>query len=295
MRARDHVGPTEDAARRPAPTRARQADLLPAPTQVLGGVDRPGADTAVGRYVLSLQQVAGNGAVTGLLASLQRQPAFDAREFIEDAASPGLTAAVATRARAAMAANRRQQAVNIIVDALVEDGTIDRALLRGGRMLFDPGLAADGAARVPLFRLVGGQRVANRTRVRIGPTAFGRGLPWLFSTILHEYRHVEQFQQTNAPERPLSGHNNWLEARQEVDAFLHEIENARSTGLFANARQMREVWRRLHEERWIGVDRAGRRALNERYIAAHAIVRQAVGPDVRLGFSPLAPAPAGAP
>ncbi|MGH3869963.1 MAG: hypothetical protein ACRDSR_00360 [Pseudonocardiaceae bacterium] len=286
MRAHDHADPAEDALRRPAPTRVRQPDLPPPVPDHVGR-----SATAAGRrYVLSLQQASGNRAVTGLLASLQRQPAFDAREFIEDAASPGLTAAVATRARTALAANRRQEAVNIIVDALVEDGTIDRALLRGGRIRYDAGLGQEGAATIPRFRLVEGRRVANPTRVRIGSTAFGRGLPWLYSSIIHEYRHVEQFQQTNSAERPLSGHNDWLAARQETDAYLHEIENARTTGLFADARQMRETWRRLHEEHWIGVDRAGRRVVNERYIAAHAIVRQAVGPDVRLGFSPLAPA-----
>ena len=50
---------------------------------------------------------------------------------------------------------------------------------------------------------------------------------------------------------------------------------------------MRETWRRLHFEHWIGVDRAGRRVLNDRYMAAHAMVPAAVGPDVRLGFSPV--------
>lgn len=236
----------------------------------------------------ALQRLSGNAAVAQYVAQRQpAPPAFDVTEFIEDTASPGLTAAVATRARDALAANRRQDALNILVDALVEDGSINRDLLRGGRMRFDPGLAGEGAAGVPRFRLVNGQRVANPTPVRLGPSAFRRGLPLLYSSILHEYRHVEQFQRINSAADPLSGQNNWLEHRQEVDAYLHEIENSRSTGMFANPRQMREAWRRLHQEHWVGVDRAGRRILNDRYTAAHAIVRQAVGPDVRLGFSPL--------
>lgn len=260
---------------------------------------------ALGHSVEALQQKAGNTAVSGLLAAVQRQPApaggdrdgapdFDAEEYISDARSPGLTIAVANRAREAMGAGRRQEAVNVIVEALVDDGTIDRALLRGGRMRYDPALAQEGAARIPRFRLVEGRRVANPTRVRIGRTAFGRGLPWLFTSIIHEYRHVEQFQQTYSAERPLSGHNDWLEHRQEVDAYLHEIENARTTGLFANARQMRETWGRLAGH-WMNVDRAGRQVLNDRYVAAHEVVREAVGPDVRLVFRPFTPAPAGAP
>ncbi|MFI7483393.1 hypothetical protein ACH9EU_13390 [Kocuria sp. M1R5S2] len=240
----------------------------------------------------ALQRAVGNAAVAEHVAEhvAQRQPAppdLDLTEFIEDTASPGLTLAVATRIRDALTANRRQQALNLLVDALVEDGTINRALLRGGRMRYDAGLAGEGAATVPRFRLVEGRRVANPTRVRLGPNAFRRGLPLLYSSVLHEYRHVEQFQRINSAEDPLSGQNDWLEHRQEVDAYLHEIENSRTTGMFADPRQMREAWRRLHFEHWIDVDRAGRRALNDRYVAAHAIVREAVGPDVRLGFSPL--------
>jgi hypothetical protein len=171
----------------------------------------------------------------------------------------------------------------------VADGLIDRALLRNGRMRFDAGLHQEGSTAVPGFRLVEGRRVAFPTRVRIGLTAFGHGLPLLYSSIIHEYRHLQQLQQINSAEAPLAGQNNWLIARQDVDAYLHEIENARSTGMFNDPAQMRELWRRLHFERWIDVDRAGRRALNDRYVAAHAVVRAAVGPDVRLGFSPVRP------
>ncbi|HVL98569.1 MAG TPA: hypothetical protein VM324_04680 [Egibacteraceae bacterium] len=246
----------------------------------------------------------GNASVAGLVASIQRQeaPAADGAQPAEqdaagvaDAAAPGLTADVATRAREAMAANRRQEAITIIVDHLVETGVIDRNLLRGGRMRYDAGLNQEGAATIPRFRLVEGRRVANPTRVRIGRTAFGQGLPWLYSSIIHEYRHVEQFQHTfDAETRPTSGHNDWLEARQEADAYLHEIESSRTTGLFNNPRQMRETWRRLHAEHWVNVDRAGRRALGDRYEAAHAIAQGAVGADVQLPFSP-ARAPVGAP
>lgn len=260
----------------------------PDPAPAAHVIERPGTAPISTSSVVALQRMAGNTAVAEFV--MQRQPAppaFDVTEFIDDPSSPGLTAAVGTRAREALAANRRQEALNLVVDELVTAGVINRALLRGGRMRYDPGLAGEGAATVPRFRLVNGRRVANPTRVRLGPSAFRGGLPLLYSSILHEYRHVEQFQRIYSAAEPLSGQNDWLEDRQEVDAYLHEIENARTTGMFADPRQMREAWRRLHAEHWINVDRAGRRILNDRYTAAHAIVRQAVGPDVRLGFSPL--------
>jgi hypothetical protein len=247
-----------------------------------------------GADVTALQRSVGNAAVSELVA--QRQPVppgpgpavdLDLDEFIVDADSPGLTVAVARRAREALAANRRQEALNILVDALIEDGTINRDLLRGGRMRYEAGLAGEGAVMPPGFRLVNGARVANPSRVRLAPDAFRRGVPLLYSKILHEYRHVEQFQRINSAAEPIAGQNNWLVARQEVDAYLREIETSRTTGMFTNVGQMRELWRRLHFEHWINVDRAGRRVLNDRYVAAHAIVRLAVGPDVRLGFSPL--------
>ena len=289
MPERDPAAAERAHPRSSAVTRPRQAETAEAGRGLSSGVvGRPAQAPTSGSDLAALQRVVGNAAVAHLVAQRQQaEPAFDVREFIEDAASPGLTQAVATRARDALAANRRQEALNAVVDALVEDGSINRGLLRGGRMRYDPGLAGEGAAGVPRFRLVNGQRVANPTRVRLGPSAFRGGLALLYSTVLHEYRHVEQFQRINSAADPLSGQNDWLAHRQEADAYLHEIENSRTTGMFAEPRQMREAWRRLHFEHWIGVDRAGRRVLNDRYIAAHAIVRQAVGPDVRLGFSPL--------
>jgi len=186
-----------------------------------------------------------------------------------------------------MRANRRQEAVTLIVDYLIANGQIDAAILRGGRMRYDGTLNQEGAATIPGFRVIGGRRVAFPTRVRIGRTAFGRGLPWLYSSIIHEYRHVVQFQETySAGARPLSGQQDWQAPRQEADAYIHEILNSRTTGMFNNPAQMRETWNRLQFNHWIDVDQAGRRALNDAYVRAHEIAQEAVGPGVRLGFSP---------
>lgn len=298
MRERDRARRERDrGTRHTGPAPAVHDD---AQARLTTGVDhaRAAPDRLPPPELVALQRAVGNAVVGELVA--QRQPAppgpapapapapaVDLSEFIEDAASPGLTLAVANQVREALRLNRRQQALDLVVGTLVEDGTINRDLLRNGRMRYDAGLAGEGAVMPPGFRLVNGARVANPSRVRLGPAAFRSGLAVLYSSVLHEYRHVEQFQRINSAADPLHGQNNWLVERQEVDAYLREVETSRTTGLFADARQMREVWRRLHFEHWIGVDRAGRRALNDRYVAAHAIVRQAVGPDVRLGFSPV--------
>lgn len=71
--------PPEDAARQPAPTRARQADLLSAPAQVLGAVDRPAPTPQSPGTSCPSSRRPVNGAVIGLLASVQRQAPFGIR------------------------------------------------------------------------------------------------------------------------------------------------------------------------------------------------------------------------
>ena len=67
-----------------------------------------------------------------------------------------------------------------------------------------------------------------RSRVEIYSPAFAT-LPWLVSTVMHEYQHVLQGQRQTTPEElddPTGEHT----AASEVEAYLWEIENAERTG-----------------------------------------------------------------
>jgi hypothetical protein len=266
--------------------------------------DRQGIETPF-QPILELQGQVGNANLGRMIASLQRQDAeveeapAGAREGAEaDVESPGLPADVAQTIRDHLAARRRQAALDALVAYLGEDGQIDTTLLRGGRMYYSTAVAGEGEASPPGFTTDPdtGERVARLTRVRMGRAAFNRGLPWLYSSVIHEYKHVEQFQRTHREGGPLSGQGSqqWLIERQEVEAYCHEIINSRTTGMFENPRQMRETWRRLHSEHWINVGPQGKKALNDLYIQAHDIAQEAVGPDVRLPFRPLPREEAGA-
>jgi hypothetical protein len=256
-----------------------------------------GPEAAPFRPILELQGQIGNARVDRMLAVLQRQDAAveeapaEGREVERDEESPGLPADVAEAIREHLAARRRQAALDALVEYLAEDGQIDTAILRGGRMYYSSAVAGEGEASPPGYTTDPdtGERVARPTRVRFGRAAFNRGLTWLYSSVLHEYKHVEQFQRTHREGGPLSGQGSqqWLIERQEVEAYCHEIINSRTTGMFENARMMRETWRRLHSEHWINVGPQGKRALNDLYIQAHDIAQEAVGPDVRLPFRPL--------
>lgn len=224
-------------------------------------------------------------------APVEEAPAAEAGAVEADEESPGLPADVAQTIRNHLAARRRQAALDALVTHLAVIGEIDTTILRGGRMTYSSAVAGEGEAQPPGFTTDPdtGERVARPTRVRLGRAAFNRGLPWLYSSVIHEYKHIEQFQQTHREGGATSGQGNqqWLIERQEVEAYCHEIINSRTTGLFENPRQMRETWRRLHREHWINVGPQGKRALNDLYIQAHDIAQEAVGPDVELPFRPL--------
>jgi hypothetical protein len=93
-------------------------------------------------------------------------------------------------------------------------------------------------------------------------------VPWLFSTVMHEYVHVLQTQrQIPASEfvDPTGG------ARREVEAYLWEIEHARGSGVIVSPQQMEELGIRL-KEHFEGLSSADRAKYQVRYDAAIAVV-----------------------
>lgn len=252
-----------------------------------------------------LGQLSGNRQLERMVTSLrgpampdalQRQEAAEAEaeeveELDENASSPeapGLTVGVVQEIEDLIRRRRRRAALDVLVEHLGNAGQINLDLLHGRRMYYVPGLAGEGAAPTPGFRRDPATRewVARPTSVRIGPAAFRRGISWLYSSVMHEYQHVLQFQQNVA--RGTMGQRSlgWLIERQEVEAYATEIINSATTGLDQHPRQMRETWRRLHSEHWRQLGRKSRRLLNDLYVRAHEIAQRVVGDRVRLSFRP---------
>ncbi len=265
-----------------------------------------GMKPALARQLISLQQTQGNVVVARMIADLQREngdeeteaPSEDEmgddyvreiEEIIAEPSAPGLTVAVANDVQALIDSGDRQGAIDRLVEHLDEDGQLDRDLLLDRKMFYSRSISGEGEAAPPGFArdTESGERTARPTRVRIGRAAFRRDTSWLYSSIMHEYKHVLQFQRPGASGTMGQAAIDWLIERQEVEAYAWEILNSRTTGMFHNPRQMRETWRRLHREHWVGLGPRGKRLLNDLYTRAHEVAQEAVGDDVTLPFRPV--------
>jgi hypothetical protein len=210
-------------------------------------------------------------------------------EIIAEPSAPGLTVAVANDVQALIDEGDRQGAIDRMVEHLSADGQLDRDLLLDRKMFYSRSISGEGEAAPPGFARdpESGELTAQPTRVRIGRAAFSQDLTWLYTTIMHEYQHVLQFQRPGAIGTMGQVAIDWLIERQEVEAYAWEILNSRTTGMFHNPTQMRSTWRRLHGDHWVGLGPRGKRLLNDLYTRAHEVAQESVGEDVTLPFRPV--------
>jgi hypothetical protein len=85
-------------------------------------------------------------------------------------------------------------------------------------------------------------------KVSIFNPAF-KDVPWLVSTVMHEYQHVRQFQQGREPAEVAGSPKGAAiagEAR-EVEAYLWELEHAEETGLEHSLEELEDDEQRLKE------------------------------------------------
>jgi hypothetical protein len=219
------------------------------------------------------------GAVKGTFAgaeypgsiSLQRQPAAPTALPVEKALAHLLpqTQAAGKLARSAVIppyapglGPQRALAVNDLIDVddfqgaidmLVHyksvDGEIDLSLLEGRKMYFDESVTdKDARTAQPFWEYDVGR--ARRPKIRIGPSAFKSGVPYLYSVIMHEYQHV-LWRQTLAHSKlaeETEGHGGMN--TDEVQAYAWELLHATETGLALLPDRIAVVWENLNEEYW---------------------------------------------
>jgi hypothetical protein len=124
----------------------------------------------------------------------------------------------------------------------------------------------------------------------IGSDAFGqsKGLPFLYSTIIHEFQHVQQMQKKDESKAliPDQGNDESTHLQQEVEAYGTELIHAKETGLFNNPEQMDDTWTRL-QQRWQDLPEDRKKTLNDLYKKAYAVVKEALGKKSFLVYTPL--------
>jgi hypothetical protein len=218
---------------------------------------------------------------------IQRQEAKKADvEEIASAEAPGLSDAIVKEVQALLKAKKRQAALNVIVSELGKKGDIDLDLLDEKKMYYAPSVVGEGEAPEPGYAKdpMTGERKAKPTVVRLGSAAFSRGVSWLYTSIMHEYQHVLQFQSPGAKGTKGQVTLGWLIERQEVEAYAWECMNAEKTGLAQKPKLMRDTWHRLHEDHWLRLGKKSRVLLNDLYVKAHDAAEKVVGK--KLPFKP---------
>ncbi len=206
---------------------------------------------------------------------------------------PEMASGVAAAIETQMIHYQYQEAIDLTIEDLGKRGVINRSLLTGGRMLYlnKANLRGEGRVLAPGFDQKTGK--AKPSDANIGSDAFSpsAGLPLLYSTIIHEFQHVEQMQKPgeSKAEIPDQGNDDQTHIQQEVEAYATELIRAKESGMYNIPDQIQDTWSRLHNKWQDLTDDTKKRKVNELYKKAHEIAQQALGKSLHLIFTPLKP------
>ena len=157
---------------------------------------------------------------------------------------PDLDEDVVKAAEKAISSKDFQVAINILLKEAASINRVDLRMLDQQTMKFDPQLSQEGKTDDPVLDPTGNPIPS---KVTIGPPAF-KNVSWLYSTLLHEFVHVQQSQPIKAhmPVTVKGGAGDPSSTNaKEVEAYAFEITNAAATGLKAMPNLISELWGRL--------------------------------------------------
>lgn len=206
---------------------------------------------------------------------------------------PDMPAATAAAIETQMIHYNYQAAIDLIVEDLDKRGVINRSLLTGGTMRYleKKNIRGEGRVVAPGFDQKTGK--AKMSDANIGADAFSpsAGLPLLYSTVIHEFQHVEQMQKPgdSKAEIPDQGNDDQTHIQQEVEAYSTELIRAKESGMYNIPDQVQDTWSRLHNKWQDLTDDTKKRKVNELYKKAHEVAQQALGKSLHLIFTPLKP------
>jgi hypothetical protein len=200
----------------------------------IGPIGPNGPLPADARLLLALQRLAGNRATAGWVA-----PAIQRLEIYGRAAAPSsaLPRATASEFRRLVDAGDQAGALDVLVRAMTDRGELDPRLLRtsGEGSLWEvrdvSPMGAEATFRGSFPDPDDASRRLPNPRFGVSPRmlAPGADLEELHTTLLHEYRHVQQAAErvngpaVTGPRAPGYGND-----PDEFDAYLAEVEQART-------------------------------------------------------------------
>ncbi len=245
---------------------AVQGDWLGAGLGALGGA---AAGAGIGAVAGPVGAAVGGviGAVAGAMGG----------HFIEEATSSStvLSDDTVKAVEEAINTGRKQDAINALVTDLAGQGRIDTGVLQGGGFTYDATVAGEGVANPPGYDAAG---KALPTDVRIGDDAFTGGVTLLHTSIMHEYWHVQQFQDAGSSPSVVPGQGGGsVIDQQEVEAYCWEIEHAGETGLESKPNMMEDAWNRLHNNYWVNLSAADKVPLLAQVTRCHEIAERVAG------------------
>jgi hypothetical protein len=203
---------------------------------------------------------------------------------------PGMDSSAAASIEEQILQYNYQAAIDLMTEYLDKTGVIDRTLLSGGRFTYlaKEHMLGEGRVVAPGFDQATGK--AKPTTSNISSDAFGqsKGLPFLYSTLIHEFQHVHQMQKKDESKAliPDQGNDESTHFQQEVEAYGTELVRAKETGLFNNPEEMDNTWSRL-QQRWQELSEDRKKPLNDLYKKAYAVVKEALGKKSFLVYTPV--------
>ena len=303
QRVHHHDG-AEDAGAVPSPG---EGVLTTAPVTLLAAAVPPGRGYGPARSALmrQAQQTLGNRAIQRVLqraaaptiqaeeapeeTAVQRTPGkiiVDGEEEVlqhmaDPEASrtlqrkpdvPGLSTATETTAKPLLSgsATDKQKAIDAVVKNMVKNGEFSLSKIKDKKVKYNASTVGEGLTST---EFPGGK--ASESLMEIGDDAFA-SLGWLYSSILHEYKHVQQHH-------ALKKVADFDEDYAEVEAYAKEIKKAKDTGAYSNKAQMEELWKRLHDGYWVNItDAKKKKKLKSLVTSAHKIAEKATGKKLTL-------------
>ena len=203
---------------------------------------------------------------------------------------PGIETATAASIEENILHNNYQAAIDLFVKTLDKMGIIDSRLLWGNTFhyLESANLQGEGRILAPGFDQASGK--AKPVAANIGADAFSesKGLPFLYSTIIHEYQHVQQMQQQSDTKSKVPGQSADDDShyQQEVEAYGTELLLAKQTGLYNIPEQVEDTWNRL-QQRWERLSDTRKQPLRDLYKNAYTIAKEALGKRSFLVYTPV--------
>jgi hypothetical protein len=240
----------------------------------------PGAAILRPADAAALQRLAGNAATTarirGGAAAVQRLDIYGRTA----AQASALGAETARAFRRLIDAGDQAGALRVVVEAMSSRGQLDPRLLRtsGEGELWQirdvPGFRAQANFRSSFADPdTPGRRLPN-PRFTISSTALrADGLDDLYTSILHEYRHVEQESEQVNSTTPREQTFGYGADPDEFDAYLSEVE-------FSYRREHMRIAALQAGVHWEFLSEANRAAFLSRWTAAQAKIQRVLGQPV---------------